>query len=97
MPEQCYHFLVAFMGFTHPYCDATTVQLTIVLLWSHHTILAWVRCYMPQIPVDCCVRADEVLKRYTPDKYQGIHRMISCETLCPMKYELGYLTIHLPR
>jgi len=47
----------------------------------------------PHIPVGYQVHVDEVLKRYTPDKDQAIHRMISCQTMYPMKLELRHLAI----
>ena len=67
-----------------------TTVLMIPLLWSCHAPSD----NMPPIPAGYRIHADEVLKRFAPDKNQVIHRMISCQTMCQMKLELRHLAIH---
>jgi len=74
-------------GVVRPYCDTMTAVLMMALSQAGHAP----GDSMPHIPGGYGVHADEVLKRYTSDKIQAIHRTISCQTLCEMKLEPRHL------
>jgi len=50
---------------------------------------------LPRVLIGYRVHVDEVLKRYSIDRIQVIHCIISYQTMCPRKLELKHRAIRL--
>jgi hypothetical protein len=93
--QQCHLVIVLFEGL-----HARSLTLSLQSSWSRYRghVMPFLHApgnNWPCISVGHHVHAYEVLKHYTPDENQAIHRMISYEMMYQMKHEVGPLTTRL--